>query len=476
MSYRSGTIDLTDTGMADALVDACGKDWRYVHDIDTWLRWDGTVWRRDKVGGIYIEARAVVEETMATVDSITDDKARAKAHQAWTARQSTRALEAQVRIARVNPSIALLSEQLDAHPMLLATPSGVVDLATGKVKPGARELLITRSTVAKYDPAATSDLWDAFIDQVTCGDVSLATWLQQAIGMTLIGDQREQVALFCHGLGSNGKTTFLDAVSEALGDYAAKAAPDLVTSSGHDRHPTEVMDLAGMRCVVIDEFKGTAALDESKLKRLTGGGKTKARGMGKDFVEFRNTWQLWLDGNARPTVYGQDDGIWRRLRLVPWRLSVPEEQRDRDLPRKLSASGEAVLRWAIDGCRAYLAAGRLPACHCIDSGTRAYRMEQDMVGAWLADTYAVDTWRADISRSSNWTPTSLVLESSKRWCEANHARPWAANVLGQELQQRGCQAEKRGGVRGRLGLDPSAFMPANHPSGSNNDDGYTRWH
>ncbi len=84
MSYRSGTIDLTDTGMADALVDACGKDWRYVHDIDTWLRWDGTVWRRDKVGGIYIEARAVVEETMATVDSITDDKARAKAHQALT--------------------------------------------------------------------------------------------------------------------------------------------------------------------------------------------------------------------------------------------------------------------------------------------------------------------------------------------------------------------------------------------------------
>ena len=472
MSYRSGTIDLTDTGMADALVDACGKDWRYVHDIDTWLRWDGTVWRRDKVGGIYIEARAVVEETMATVDSITDDKARAKAHQAWTARQSTRALEAQVRIARVNPSIALLSEQLDAHPMLLATPSGVVDLATGKVKPGARELLITRSTVAKYDHAATSDLWDAFIDQVTCGDVSLATWLQQAIGMTLIGDQREQVALFCHGLGSNGKTTFLDAVSEALGDYAAKAAPDLVTSSGHDRHPTEVMDLAGMRCVVIDEFKGTAALDESKLKRLTGGGKTKARGMGKDFVEFRNTWQLWLDGNARPTVYGQDDGIWRRLRLVPWRLSVPEEQRDRDLPRKLSASGEAVLRWAIDGCRDYLAAGRLPACHCIDSGTRAYRMEQDMVGAWLADTYAVDTWRADISRSSNWTPTSLVLESSKRWCEANHARPWAANVLGQELQQRGCQAEKRGGVRGWLGLDPTGFRA----SSADIDSNYERWH
>jgi putative DNA primase/helicase len=475
MSYRTGTIDLTDTGMADALVDACSKDWRYVHDIDTWLRWDGTVWRRDKVGGIYIEARAVVEETMATVDSIDDDKARSKAYQAWTARQSTRALEAQVRIARVNPSIALLSEQLDAHPMLLSTPVGAVDLETGKLRTPDRGLLMTRKTRAAYDRAAASDVWTTFLADVTLGDEELTRWLQQAVGMSLIGDQREQIAIFCYGIGKNGKTTFLDAICYALGDYATKAAPDIVTASRNDRHPTEVMDLKAKRCVIVDEFKGNASIDESKLKRLTGGGMTKARAMGKDFVDFPNTWQLWLDGNSRPRVSGQDEGIWRRLRLVPWRLHVEEEHRDRDLSSKLQAAAPAILRWAVDGCRDYLEAGRLPPCEAVDAGTKAYRLEQDMIGSWLADTYAIESWEADPSRSA-WTPSAHVVASANTWCNGNNIRPWTPNQLAQELQQRGCQSEKRSGVRGWLGLDPSAFMPANHPSGSNNDDGYTRWH
>lgn len=469
MSYRTHDIDLTDSGMADALIEAIGKDWRYVHDLDVWLRWDGVAWRRDQTVGIMRQARAVVEETQAQIDAIADDRARAKAHAAWVARQSTRALESQVRLARIDPSISLLSDRLDSHPMMLATPSGVVDLATGTLRPGAREYMMTRCTTAPYDPAATSDVWDHFLGQVTCGDDSLASWLQHAVGMTLIGDQREQVVIFCHGLGSNGKTTFLDAVAAALGDYACKTAPDLVTAAKTDRHPTEVMDLAGKRMAVVDEFRGASALDEGKLKRLAGGGKTKARAMGKDFVEFQNSWQLWMDGNARPTIYGQDDGIWRRMRLVPWRLRVPDDQRDRTLGAKLVEAGPAILRWAVDGCMAYLAAGRLPACTAVDVGTRAYRMEQDMIGAWLADTYAVDVWEADL-RPSNWTATSLILASAKTWCEANHARPWPPNVLGQELQQRGCQPAKRGGIRGWLGLNPSAFSPSTSSSRWGGDD------
>lgn len=472
MTFRTDQIDLTDTGMADALIAACAADWRYVHDLDTWLRWDGVVWRRDMVGGVLREARAVVEEARASIDAIGDDKAQRKALTAWTARQSTRALEAQVRIARVDPRVSLLAERLDAHPMLLATPSGVVDLATGRTRPAARELLLTRCTAAPYDPTAASDAWGGFIAQVTCGDAALAAWLQQAAGMTLIGDQRQQVAIFCHGLGSNGKTTFLDALAAALGDYAAKAAPDLVTVSRFDRHPTEVMDLAGKRMVVIDEFRGGAALDESRIKRLTGGGRTKARAMGKDFVEFPNTWQLWMDGNSRPTVHGQDDGIWRRLRLVPWHLRVAEADRDLSLPRKLAEARPAILRWAVDGCRAYLASGRLPACDAVDAGTRAYRLEQDMVGAWLADTYAVDAWVPDL-RPSHWVATSQIMASATAWCEANHARPWPPNVLGQELQQRGCQSVKRGGIRGWLGLDPTAFAA---PASAQGWPPADRWH
>lgn len=456
MSYRDNVIDLTDAGAADALTDAIGTAWRYVHDTKTWLRWTGALWQPDQTQHVLTEARAVIEAMRATIDTIDEPDAQRKAVGAWVRRQSASALAAQLTLAAADPRLALVSAQLDAHPMILSAPNGTIDLATGRLRPADRSLLQTRCTAAPYDPAAQSDVWDRFLADVTCGDATLAEWLRQAVGMSLIGDQREQVAIFCYGLGRNGKTTFLDAIIATLGHYASKSAPDLVTTSIHDRHPTEVMDMCARRVVVVDEFRAASSIDESKLKRLTGGGTTKARAMGKDFVAFPNTWQLWLDGNSRPRIHGQDEGIWRRMRLVPWLLSVSDDQLDPTLAAKLSQAAPAILRWAVDGCRAYLRAGRLPACAPIDRGTREYRLEQDMFGSWLAEAHAVDVWHCD-GASSAWVASSQIMAAAKAWCEANSLRTWTPPQLGQELTQRGCWPEKRLGVRGWRGLDPSAF-------------------
>ncbi len=204
----------------------------------------------------------------ATIDTIDEPDAQRKAVGAWVRRQSASALAAQLTLAAADPRLALVSAQLDAHPMILSAPNGTIDLATGRLRPADRFLLQTRCTAAPYDPAAQSDVWDRFLADVTCGDATLAEWLRQAVGMSLIGDQREQVAIFCYGLGRNGKTTFLDAIIATLGDYASKSAPDLVTTSIHDRHPTEVMDMCARRVVVVDEllignwiFRGIGSAD-----------------------------------------------------------------------------------------------------------------------------------------------------------------------------------------------------------------------
>ena len=474
MSYRDNEIDLTDAGMAEALISRLDDGWRYVHDLGTWIEWTGSRWVADQTEGVMQYALAAAEIMEAPVSAISDDKARNAARRAWLSRMSASSLAASVRVARTDPRVALLADKLDADPMVLHTPSGPVTLDDGELHEPSRARLNLRLTGAEYSCGATSDVWDAFIASVTCGDAQLATWLQQAVGMSLLGDQREQVVVFCHGNGANGKTTFLEAVSHALGDYAGQGAPDLVTYSQHDRHPTELFDLRGRRFVVVPELRGNRALDESKIKQLSSGGRTKARGMGKDFVEFTNTWQLWLDGNARPTIHGQDEGIWRRMRLVPWSLHVAEADRDRDLPAKLRDAAPAILAWAVRGCRDYLATGKLPQCDAVDVGTEKYRREQDLVGEWLAEIHEVERWQPV---PGAWATAAAVTASATDWCERNNVRPWSPQRLAQELQRRGCEAKRRHEGRGWTGIEHQAVAakstasqggwPYNRPSYDN---------
>ena len=453
MSYKDHVIDMTDAGMAGALVHDLDGDWLYVADSGHWIEWRGNRWVDDQAEAILQRSLAVAERLEAYVDSIDDKEAHKAARRGWLSRLSANALAAAVRVARTDPDVTILADQLDANGTILHTGTCVVDLANNTIRQHDRSLLNTRITQTPYIHGATNEDWTKFLEDVTCGDKSMQAWLQQAVGMTLLGDQREQIVIFCHGIGANGKTTFLEAVAHALGDYAAQGAPDLVTASKNERHPTELYDLRGRRMVVVPELRGNKALDESKLKMLAGGGTTKGRAMGKDFVEFPNTWQLWLDGNARPTIHGQDEGIWRRIRLVPWRLHLLPEQRDRDLGRKLREAAPAILAWAVEGCAAYLAAGRLPECAAIDQGTLDYRLEQDMVGAWLADIHAVQVWSPN---PKHVAPAASVMASATQWCEAQNLRPWMPQRLAQELRQRGCVQERKSHGRFWTGIDPDA--------------------
>lgn len=476
MSYKDANLDLTDAGLSEALIARLDGGWRYVHDLGAWIEWDGARWVQDQTERVMQYAILTAEMLEPVVDAIEDKDAHKAARRVWLGRLSANALSASARIARTDPAIAMVAGDLDADPMVLHVPNGRVDLRTGKLLPPDRDALNMRLATAAFDPSAKSEQWEAFVNAVTCGDKELATWLQCAVGMTLLGDQREQVVVFCHGHGANGKTTFLEAVSYALGDYSGQGAPDLVTYSQHDRHPTELFDLRGRRMVVVPELRGNRALDESKLKQISGGARTKARSMGKDFVEFPNTWQLWLDGNARPTIHGQDEGIWRRMRLVPWRMHIEKDKRDRDLPAKLRESAPAILAWAVRGCVAYLAAGKLPPCQAVDDGTEKYRREQDLVGEWLSEVHEVERWSPV---ANAWATAASVTASANDWCSRNNVRPWSPQALAQELQRRGCEPTRRKIGRGWSGITQEAVQKqgwiARRDEENENDERRKQW-
>ncbi len=152
----------------------------------------------------------------------------------------------------------------------------------------------------------------------------------------------EQVLFFLYGLGANGKTKFLRALLELLGEYARQAEPDLLVAKRGETHPTGVADLRGARFVALSEVREERRLAETLLKQLTGGDVVKARLMRQDFFEFEPTWKLFIAGNHKPGVRGTDHAIWRRIRLIPFDVQIQTEQQDKALLRKLRAEGPGI--------------------------------------------------------------------------------------------------------------------------------------
>lgn len=174
--------------------------------------------------------------------------------------------------------------------------------------------------------------------------------MQKAVGYSLTGDVSEQVLLFLYGTGANGKSTLINAVMEAMGDYAMQAAPELLRVK-QSAHPTELAELKGARFVASVEVEEGKYLAESLVKQMTGGNRIKARFMRADFFEFAPTHKVFLAANHKPDVRGTDIGIWHRIKMVPWDVTIPKEERDPALPAKLRAELPGILRWpSMDAC------------------------------------------------------------------------------------------------------------------------------
>jgi putative DNA primase/helicase len=189
-----------------------------------------------------------------------------------------------------------------------------------------------------------------------------------------------------HGDGENGKSTFFETVGWALGDYAAPGDPELLSARNWEAHPTAVADLFGLRFVLLDETRQGGALDEPKLKRLTGGGRLKARRMREDNWTFDPSHTFHLMTNHRPVVHGTDRGLWRRLKCIPWGVTITAAERDPGLKDKLQEeAAEAVLAWLVDGYRAWHEAGRkLAYPKAVKNATERWADDSDDLGRFIA--------------------------------------------------------------------------------------------
>ncbi|MEC1197638.1 phage/plasmid primase, P4 family, partial [Bacillus paralicheniformis] len=222
--------------------------------------------------------------------------------------------------------------------------------------PHDRDLLFTKISPIAYQSDADCPNWKAFLESIFIDDrgapnYEIIDFMQKAIGYSLTGDTTEQVMFFLFGNGRNGKSTFINTVQHLFGDYGRQTNSDTFIKKKNDSAiNNDIARLDGARFVSAVESEEGQQLSESLVKQITGGEKMSARFLRQEYFEFTPEFKVFFTTNHKPIVKGSDEGIWRRIRLIPFTVTIPKEKVDKKLPQKLAAEMPGILRWAAEGC------------------------------------------------------------------------------------------------------------------------------
>lgn len=428
---------LTDLGYARRLVKKHGRELRYVVPWNQWLIWNGQHWAPDVDGYVQRCMKLMARQVHTSlIEGGVDDKDILRAAKRA---ESSSAVKGALTLATTEPEIAIIPEQLDAHPYLLNCRNGVVDLDTGQLLEHDPALLLTKITGAAYDPAASGAAFVKFLERVQPSE-EVRQFIQRLLGLSLEGKVTAHILPIFYGDGANGKSTLTDAVMNALGDYADAGDPDLLRARTFDAHPTGVADLHGRRLVLLHESDAGHRLAEGTVKRLTGGDRLKARRMREDFWSFDPSHTFVMLTNHKPIVGGTDEGIWRRLRLVPFEVVIPPGERDEDLKAKLADEADAILTWLVAGYLDWRKNG-LGEPQKVTEATQAYRAESDPLGRFLDQACAKGP--AMTVRSSQ------LFAAFEKWCAAEREDPGTPTAFGNAMKIKGFESYRSNGMNWR---------------------------
>jgi putative DNA primase/helicase len=371
----------TELGYAHRLAHVYGDRLRYVPAWRRWLIWDGKRWEHDTTGQAQRWMKAIARRVTADALAIKDSQQRKMMVNLARRGESSAGVNGALTLAGTEQGIVVTPDGLDANPWLLNCTNGTLDLHTGELRPHNPADLLTKMTGAAFRPGAAGPEFARFLARVQ-PDPAMRDYLARLLGHALEGRQVEHIMGILWGAGANGKGTLIGAVDRALGDYSDAADPELLTARTFDAHPTGVADLFGLRLAILHESDHGRRLAEGTVKRLTGGDRVKARRMREDFWSFDPSHTFVMLTNHKPLVSGTDEGIWRRLRLVPFDVVVPPAERDEELPAKLGLELEAVLAWLVAGYTDWRGRG-LADPEQVTKATGSYRAESDALTRFL---------------------------------------------------------------------------------------------
>jgi len=430
----------TDLGNTQRFVDLYKNQVLY-SEKSGWWAYTGKRWERSK-SVVIKKAIESVDSILAGVDRLSEDHAKEVVK--WH-RQSQGAskIEAITRLAVGFQDLHFDEDQFNASDHLLNCTNGTLDLDTGLLAPHDPDDHISAISDTRFVEGATCPRWDQFISEITGGNGGLAGSLQQIAGYAASGFASERCLFILYGMGANGKSIFLDALCQTLGSYAAVTQAQVLMSKTFGAASNDLAALHDRRFVCASETQSNHRLDEAQVKHLTGDSRINARFLYGEFFEFKVHFKLFLATNHKPQVTNTDKGIWDRMRLIPFLVTIPD---DLQIPRHellatFAKEAPGILNWITQGYALWRAQdSHLKLDDSIMAGTEEYREDQDALGAFVNECLIV---------AENATmPKKDLYQLYRSWTEQQGMRPLSSRSLRTSMLERGFKESRSSTLRG----------------------------
>ena len=426
-------FNLTDLGNAQRLLHNFGNVLRYNEDpFGKWFWWDDRRWQVDRTNKIYDYVDKLVALMHANAATERDpDKRKALGKCAYNLESMARQ-KALVNKAETLQANVITTEMIDQNNYKFNVLNCTIDLSSGEPESKDHEQhdYITKIAEVMYDPEAKCPRWKSFLDDIFEGNIELITFVQRAIGYSLTGDVSEQCLFFAYGTGKNGKSVFFETMKLLFGDYAGKAPTEMIMQQYNQAVPTDVADLQGKRFVITSEIEENKRLAEARVKDLTGGDTITARRMRENFFTFQPTHKLWIYGHHKPVLTGTDEGIRRRIKMIPFTVMISEEKRVPmvELLGQFKKEMSGILNWALEGYVRFCEVGFNEPDIMIEAVTD-YFAEMDLIGQFISECCVV---MRDVS-----SQTKKLWEKYHGWCDDRGERAVTHRRMNTSLRERG---------------------------------------
>ena len=436
---------MTDLGNAQMFHRLFGKLVRWDCERGQWIVWNGKRWLtgmlartmtmrliKKQVTALYLQAQSNHSLRTRNNEAVTPVEALD-----WAKKTSSKGRQqAMLELVRDLPGVRVSKAELDPNPHLLGVANGVLNLLSAKLVENRPDLLITRYANAAFQPKATAPNFLRFIYQVCLGRKALVDFLQEILGYILSGLINEQFFFILVGTGANGKSTLVELFLYLLGEYGLGMPSHSFLKSNSRAIRNDIARLPGVRFAPCAEVNTGTSLDESLVKRATGGDVISARFIGKELFDFHPSAKFFLSVNTLPRVTGADNGIYRRLVVIPFDGDF-EATMDRNLTETLKTEIDGVLAWAVEGFQRWHARGHLVKPECVIEACQAYRAEMDTVQSFLDECCHLEP--------KGLTQLRVLYGAFEKWAKSSSVEPVKIHDFGAFMRQKGFTQKHSGG-------------------------------